>query len=86
MAVLSGLGLATVHALATQAPDSIYIMACRSVDDGSQAVQELRRQDIKSTIEVIELDVTKDSSIQAATEFLSQKYGKIDGEFGYIPF
>lgn len=75
-----GLGFAIIQALATRAPGSILCLGCRSVNAGAHSVQELRRQGVNSTIEVVDLDVTKDSSIKCAAKFLSQKYGKIDGE------
>ncbi|RAO68978.1 uncharacterized protein BHQ10_004990 [Talaromyces amestolkiae] len=73
-----GLGLAIVHALATRAPGSTICLGSRSIDAGVKAVQELRQKGVDSIIEVVELDITKDSSIKSATTILRQKYGKID--------
>lgn len=43
-------------------------------------MHELRQKGVNSVIDVVELDITKDSSIKSATTILRQKYGKIDGK------
>jgi NAD(P)-dependent dehydrogenase (short-subunit alcohol dehydrogenase family) len=75
-----GLGFEIVHVTALRAPSSVYILACRELSSGHEAVQELRKLGVTAKIEVVQLDVTKDEEIEAAVEFVRRKYGRLDGK------
>lgn len=49
-------------------------------ESGHEAVKKLRDTGVKAAIDVIQLDVTNDSQIEAAVNFVEKKYGKLDGE------
>ena len=73
-----GLGFEVVHVTALREPASTYILACRNTKAGEEAVHKLRELGVKSELEVIELDVTNDSQIEAAVKHVESKYGKLD--------
>jgi NAD(P)-dependent dehydrogenase (short-subunit alcohol dehydrogenase family) len=74
-----GFGFEIIHVLALRVPSSIFILACRQLSSGHEAVRELRKDGVTSNIEVVQLDVTKVDEIAAAGEFVKNKYGRLDG-------
>ena len=52
-----GIGFAICQALAAQSPLDHYILGCRSVTRGQDAISELRAAGIESPMTVVELDV-----------------------------
>lgn len=77
----SGIGFETVAAL-SQASASFHIfLASRSLEKGQKALEDLRAahgDSLKSTISVIQLDVTDHKSIEAAKEQIDAQFGKLD--------
>jgi NAD(P)-dependent dehydrogenase (short-subunit alcohol dehydrogenase family) len=74
-----GLGFAILQVAALRDPFPIYILACRNVALGNEALNQLRGEGIKAEIEVLQLDVTDDEHIISAVKFVESKYGKLDG-------
>jgi NAD(P)-dependent dehydrogenase (short-subunit alcohol dehydrogenase family) len=79
------LGFAILQAAALRLPSATYLLGSRSAQAGEEAIEELKRLGVKAPVEVLELDVSKDSSIFAAVEAVKTKYGKLDGKY-YHPF
>lgn len=74
-----GIGFSTVQTLSLRYPDGTYIIGCRNISSGQQAVQELRKLGVKATLDVVELDVTNDSTVEAAQGWVREKFGRLDG-------
>lgn len=75
-----GLGFEIIYVSALRDPSSTYILACRNVAAGHEALQKLRSMKITAALEVVQLDVTSDEQIEAAAEWVRRKYGRLDGE------
>jgi NAD(P)-dependent dehydrogenase (short-subunit alcohol dehydrogenase family) len=76
----SGIGLEAVKAF-LGSPDPYHILfGSRSVEKGEQAIKEVRSEFPNSTtaIELVQVDLTSDESIQTAFEAVSSKHGHID--------
>jgi NAD(P)-dependent dehydrogenase (short-subunit alcohol dehydrogenase family) len=78
------LGFAILQATALRLPSATYLLGSRSAQAGEEAIEELKKLGVKAPVEVLELDVSKDSSIFSAVEAVKVKYGKLDGKY-YIP-
>ncbi|CZR52608.1 uncharacterized protein PAC_02485 [Phialocephala subalpina] len=70
-----GLGFEIIHVLALREPDSIYMLCSRDLVKGQEALGKLRELGVKSEIEVLKFDVTDDSDIQSAVDFVSGNVG-----------
>jgi len=79
------LGSAILQATALRLPSATYLLGSRSSQAGKEAIEELKKLGVEAHIEVLELDVSKDSSIFAAVETVKAKYGKLDGKHLYLP-
>ena len=71
----SGLGLATIKALATR--QATVILACRSNRKAEAAQQQLHDQGL-SRLELLELDLADLSSVQRAAESVRDRHGRLD--------
>lgn len=71
----SGLGLATVKALASR--QATVILACRSNRKAQVAQQQLHDQGL-SGLELLELDLADLSSVRRAAESVRDRYGHLD--------
>ena len=71
----SGLGLATVKALASR--QATVILACRSNRKAQLAQQQLHDQGL-SGLELLELDLADLSSVRRAAESVRDRYGHLD--------
>ena len=71
----SGLGLATIEALASR--QATVILACRSSSKAEAAQQQLQDQGL-SRLELLELDLADLSSVQRAAESIRDRYGHLD--------
>ena len=71
----SGLGLATVKALASR--QATVILACRSNRKGQLALQQLHDQGLNG-LELLELDLADLSSVRRAAENVRDRYGHLD--------
>jgi NAD(P)-dependent dehydrogenase (short-subunit alcohol dehydrogenase family) len=75
-----GIGFSIVLQTALRDPSATFILACRSVSSGHKAVNSLRDQGVvTAALDVVEMDITVDSSIEAAAEYVKTKYGRLDG-------
>ncbi|TVY73412.1 Short-chain dehydrogenase/reductase tropE, partial [Lachnellula suecica] len=73
-----GIGYSIVQATAQRYPSYTYFLACRSLSSGQAAVTSLHALGITSKLDVLELDVTSNSSILAAAEYIKTTYGHLD--------
>ena len=73
-----GIGFSTLQALSKAYPSYTYLLACRTLESGHKAVQQLRQLEVEADIDVIELDVDSNKSILAAVETVKEKYGRLD--------
>ena len=48
-------------------------------------MKELREYGVKADIDVVELDISSDESINKALKYVKQKHGKLDGECPQYP-
>ena len=69
-----GLGLQTARQLISQ--DIHVILGCRDYKKGETVAQELRVEGHQ--VEALELDVTNQSTHQAAYDYLEKEYGRLD--------
>lgn len=77
----TGIGYETVRALAGETARAYHIfLGSRSVDKGNDAAAKLRAEfpETKSVIEVLQIDVSSDESINAAYETVKAGPGYID--------
>ena len=82
-----GLGFAIVSVAGTRDPTAHYILACRSLEGGQKAIAELKKKGVAASLELVQLDVTKDADIVKAVESVTASHGKLDGEntrFAYV--
>ncbi|PCH00213.1 Glucose/ribitol dehydrogenase [Penicillium occitanis (nom. inval.)] len=73
-----GLGYCIVSVAAARHPSAHFILACRSLEAGNKAVNELKESGITASLEVLKLDVTKDDEIVAAVDAVTAKHGRLD--------
>ncbi|KAJ5511257.1 Short-chain dehydrogenase/reductase SDR [Penicillium expansum] len=75
----SGIGLATAKVLA-QAPQGFHvILACRSLEKGTQALDELKQEGIATgNVSTVHLDVTDETSVRAAANTVQERFGQLD--------
>ena len=74
-----GIGYSIVQATALRYPSHTYILACRSASSGHAARSSLQSLGVTAELDVLELDVTSNTSIQAAKAYIEKKYGRLDG-------
>lgn len=72
------IGLSIIQALATHSPKNHFLLAARSTESGTAAVQELRKLGLQPEIDVMELDRASESSIKAAEEAMRTMFGRLD--------
>ena len=76
----SGIGYETVKALA-QSPRAYHILlGSRSLDRGAAAMNSIQSEvaDSLSSIELLEIDVSSDDSIQQAHNEIEERFGRLD--------
>ena len=74
-----GIGFSTVQSLSLRFPSGTYIIGSRTLSSGHEAIQALQKLCANTKLEVVELDVTNDSTIDAAVGFIRKKFGRLDG-------
>ncbi|EOO03848.1 putative short chain dehydrogenase protein [Phaeoacremonium minimum UCRPA7] len=77
----SGIGLETVLALAQESQDFEILLGSRSVEKGQKALEDLRSShadSLKSSISVIQIDITDQKSILAAKEEIETRFERLD--------
>jgi enoyl-[acyl-carrier-protein] reductase (NADH) len=50
-----------------------------AVPSGEAAIVELKNLGVTSSLDVVELDVTNNSTIVSAKQYIEKKYGRLDG-------
>jgi len=73
-----GIGLAILQSLAQRFPEDHFLLACRTVANGEEAVRQLRELGLKAAIDVLKLDVTSDESIAKVCGKVEEKFGALD--------
>jgi len=73
-----GIGFSTVQSLSLRFPSGTYIISSRTLSSGHEAIQALRKLCANAKLEAVELDVTNDSTIDAAVGFIRKKFGRLD--------
>ena len=82
-----GIGLAIVKRLLAAFPDSHLYLGSRDVERGERAVQEVVEelgQEVTSRLEMIQLDVCSDLSVEAAVERLRTRLGEGGRLYGLV--
>lgn len=76
----SGIGYETVVALAKASPNYHILLGTRSLDKGQKALREAFAADssLEGRIELIQIDVIDQGSIEAAKKEVERKFGKLD--------
>lgn len=69
-----GIGLEAVKLLSAQHPQDVILMGSRDVKNGEEAVKKHQLANVK----VIQLDVTNQSTIDAAVKHIEQQYGYLN--------
>lgn len=75
----TGIGYFILEQLALKEPESQYLLGSRSIANGQKAIEQLRDDGVKANIDVVELNVLSDDSLNKVVETVKQKYGKLDG-------
>ena len=75
-----GIGLAIIQAAASRVGPATFILTCRTPSKGNEAVKSLRAAGVSNKIEVLQLDIMDDGSIEAAASHVSKVYGRLDGK------
>lgn len=76
----SGIGLETVVSLAKASPSYHVLLGTRSIEKGRKVLDEVFELDssLKERIELIQIDITNQQSIEAAKEHVDRQFGKLD--------
>lgn len=75
-----GIGYEAVKSLSQQLPDATILLTSRSADNGKAAVKKMQESvpgHSFQNVEVIQLDITQQTSLDAAVETVRSKYGKV---------
>jgi hypothetical protein len=75
-----GLGFAIIQVGGTRDPSSHYILACRDIEAGVKATTELKQSGVVASLEVLQLDTTKDTEIAKAVKHVATTHGKLDSK------
>jgi NAD(P)-dependent dehydrogenase (short-subunit alcohol dehydrogenase family) len=73
-----GIGFETAKNLLLSSPKYHILLGSRSLANGVAAAKTLQSLPILGTVSPLQLDVTSDSSVDAAAEFVAEKYRRID--------
>jgi NAD(P)-dependent dehydrogenase (short-subunit alcohol dehydrogenase family) len=76
----NGIGYATVQALLESKRSYHVLMGSRSLEKAAAAIESLKREcpGVSNTVEVVQVDITSDESIEKAFETVSAKFDHID--------
>lgn len=77
----NGIGYETVVALAKNSADYHIFLGSRSIEKGNSALEKINKEygsSLKSTISVVNVDVTDPKTIEAAKEEVASKFGRLD--------
>lgn len=73
-----GVGFETVKNLLLTSSNYHVLLGSRDPLKGSEAVSALEAAPIKGTVKPIQIDITDDSSVDAAASFVESTYGRLD--------
>jgi len=73
-----GLGFAIVSVAGTRYPSAHYILACRNLDAGAKAIDDLKKSGVTASLSLLQLDVTNDAEIITAVKDVTARHGKLD--------
>ncbi|MCJ1434145.1 hypothetical protein MMC27_003511 [Xylographa pallens] len=73
-----GVGFETAKNLLLSSPDYHVLIGSRDRSKGSQAVSALEALSIKGTVDMVQIDVTDDASVDAAAQHVLDKHGHLD--------
>jgi NAD(P)-dependent dehydrogenase (short-subunit alcohol dehydrogenase family) len=76
-----GVGFGILAGLAKALSSDTYLLGCRSVSSGDEAIAKLRKEGLTAAMEVVQMDVTDDTSLHAAATLIKKKYGRLDSKF-----
>lgn len=74
----NGIGYETSLMLATASPNYHVILSARDPAKGEQALKEIQDRKPKGKLSFLQLDVTSDESISAATKKIESSFGRLD--------
>lgn len=76
----TGLGLETVKSLCRSSNKYSIIVGSRSVTKGEEAVTKVKEEypSTSSVLDVVQVDIASDESIEQAIETITSKYGRLD--------
>lgn len=74
----SGVGFAASKVLALASDSFHVIMTARSHDKAEAAKSEIEAANPKGTVSTLQLDVTSETSVEAAAAHVLQRYGRLD--------
>ncbi|KAH6633055.1 hypothetical protein C7974DRAFT_412083 [Boeremia exigua] len=74
----NGIGFDTVAALAAASPTNYVIIGSRNLSKGTAALEKIKAKNYPGSTDLVQLDVTDDSSIFAAATSISQTHGRLD--------
>ncbi|KAL1301908.1 hypothetical protein AAFC00_006086 [Neodothiora populina] len=72
-----GIGLELVSQLLSDA-SKLVLLGCRSVSKGEVAIKDLESKRQPGTVELLEVDVSSEDSIEDAAKAVETKYGRLD--------
>jgi NAD(P)-dependent dehydrogenase (short-subunit alcohol dehydrogenase family) len=72
----SGIGYETARVLAHK--DADVVMACRSLDKAQAAADQIRAENPRGSVEVVQLDLADFASIRSFVEVFLTKYSRLD--------
>lgn len=75
-----GIEFAIIRSAASRIPSATYIVRCRSVEAGQQAVEQFRQLDLKAKFDYVKIDIETDGSILDAVDVTREKYARLDGK------
>ena len=61
-------------------PEKHVLFGSRSIEKGETAIKELQSQQLKGTVELVQVDVTSEESVAAAAEEVKKKHGRYVNE------
>ena len=72
----SGIGFATSHALSSKG--ARVILACRTLENGQQAIEKIKKQEPESELETMKLDLADLKSVEKFSNEFKSKYNKLN--------
>ncbi|KAL3424641.1 short chain dehydrogenase [Phlyctema vagabunda] len=74
----TGIGYDTSYALAATSANNHVIVGARNLEKGKKALEQLQARNPQGTLSLLELDVSKDDSVEAAAKQIQSEFGRLD--------